>query len=311
MSVAPDGDSDAQIQHLMEECGTKYAKGDFLGTITLLEKAWTLLPGQKEVHPESFHLAQHLAEISLEAGNNNKARYWSNILFKCDRKRIDCGERDFVAGKVAFFENAKDEAWNHFNVANKKSKGCCFEDEDPKYRKFFLREKPGGFGSKLRDRIQSVLLAGNSLGFDIDGEKVTTELDDTTYAIVEALSNEGNALIEEERFDAAVSIFRKALRLIPDPKSHWEASTWLYVALGDAYFFQERYAEAGEEFLNAANCPEGNHNPFILLRLGQCLLEEGDSEKAKDFLFRAYMAEGRQIFEGEDAKYFKFIEQYT
>ena len=31
---------------------------------------------------------------------------------------------------------------------------------------------------------------------------------------------------------------------MPEPKDDWEAATWLYVALGDAYFFLEKYEEA-------------------------------------------------------------------
>ena len=55
---------------------------------------------------------------------------------------------------------------------------------------------------------------------------------------------------------------------------------------------------------------EGYGNPFIMLRLGECCLEIGDEKNALEYLLRAYMFEGEEIFapddEGED-KYFEFL----
>ena len=42
---------------------------------------------------------------------------------------------------------------------------------------------------------------------------------------------------------------------------------------------------------------EGYSNPFIMLRLGECCLEIGDEKNAAEYLLRAYMMEGRVIFE--------------
>lgn len=68
------------------------------------------------------------------------------------------------------------------------------------------------------------------------------------------------------------------------------------------------FDEAKNALFNARNCPDGVINPFILLRLGQSCLECNELENAKEFLLRAYMLKGDDIFLGEKEKYFELIE---
>ncbi|GMA98789.1 hypothetical protein [Pelosinus sp. IPA-1] len=133
------------------------------------------------------------------------------------------------------------------------------------------------------------------------------ELDNKIYEKIEGLSDEGNELIDDDRYDEAINKFNAALDLIPQPKHDWEASTWLYASIGDAYYLKEDYKKAKEYFYNAMNCPDGVDNPFILLRLGESLFECEGFEKAKEYLLRAFMLEGYKIFRDEDKKYFNLI----
>ncbi len=48
-------------------------------------------------------------------------------------------------------------------------------------------------------------------------------------------------------------------------------------------------------------------NPAVHLRLGEVYFELENFEKAADELARAYMAEGKDVFEDEDPKYFAFL----
>lgn len=129
------------------------------------------------------------------------------------------------------------------------------------------------------------------------------ELDDDVYDKITALSEKGNELINTDQFDAAVVKFNEALDLLPEPKTDWKASTWLYAAIGDALFLKGDCASALDTFYNAYNSPSATDNPFINLRLGQCLFELDQLEKAEDFLMRAYMLDGTDVFEGDGEKY--------
>ena len=72
---------------------------------------------------------------------------------------------------------------------------------------------------------------------------------------------------------------------------------------------QGKYEEAFNSFEEAKNnlSGDGISNPFILLRLGQCAFELGKKDLATENLLRAYMLEGKEIFEEDDKKYFEFL----
>ncbi|MER2169627.1 MAG: hypothetical protein ABS938_03230 [Psychrobacillus psychrodurans] len=133
------------------------------------------------------------------------------------------------------------------------------------------------------------------------------ELDDKIYAQIIRLCEEGDSLIDEEEFDKAIEKYSNALELVPLPKTDWEASTWIFTALGDTYFINEDYDMAKNNFYNALNCPDGFSNPLILMRLGESLFECREWEKAKEYLLKAYLLEGYKIFNEEDDKYFELI----
>lgn len=144
---------------------------------------------------------------------------------------------------------------------------------------------------------------------DIPGHKAA-ELDDVTYDQIQELSEQGNALAEDEAFSDALEKFNAALMLVPEPKTEWEAATWLYASMGDMYYLQEDYAKAREQLYNALNCPDGQQNGFIHLRLGQALRRLHEQDKALDHLLRAYMIEGKDIFKGERED-FRFLKEHV
>lgn len=114
-------------------------------------------------------------------------------------------------------------------------------------------------------------------------------------------------MLSRGKIDDGITKYNEALDLVPSPKEDWEASTWTYTALGDAYFLKSHFKEASNFFYDALNCPGGIENPFINLRLGQSLFELNQLDKSKEFLLRAYMLEGTEIFDDEDPKYFEII----
>ena len=136
---------------------------------------------------------------------------------------------------------------------------------------------------------------------------MTEELDDTLYARVCALSERADDALEDERQRDAVAPLVEALKLLPEPKQQWEAYTWINGSLGEALFTLQQYRGAREVLFDAMNGPDGQLNPFILLRLGQTLYELGERDLAKQYLARAHMLEGDEIFEAEDPKYIEFL----
>ncbi|NLW46056.1 MAG: hypothetical protein GXY86_01770 [Firmicutes bacterium] len=133
------------------------------------------------------------------------------------------------------------------------------------------------------------------------------ELEDQLHAEIISLCSEGDQLVEINKYNEAIEKYIKALNLIPEPKTDWEASTWIYTALGDTCFINGNFVESKDYFYDAINCPGGMDNPFIILHLGESLFELGDLEKAKEYLMKAYMLEGYDVFDCEDEKYYLMI----
>lgn len=135
------------------------------------------------------------------------------------------------------------------------------------------------------------------------------ELPDSVYDQITQFSEEGESLFNRGEFLKALLKYKAALALVPDPKGDWEAATWLFTAIGDSYFQLGKYAQALEAFLDARNCPDGIANPFIHLRAGECYFEQGDLANAEEFMLRAFMWAGGEIFDNEEEKYVKFMRE--
>lgn len=133
------------------------------------------------------------------------------------------------------------------------------------------------------------------------------ELSDKLYNQILKLCETGDVLADNGNYNAATEKYQSALELLPEPKIVWEASTWIYAALGDTCYLNEQYQEALEYMFETLKCPDGLENPFVLLRIGECCFQIEDIIKAREYLLRAYMYDGEDIFDGEDEKYFEMI----
>jgi len=133
-------------------------------------------------------------------------------------------------------------------------------------------------------------------------------LDDDVLAQIQAFMEQADAWMEDEDYSGAVGQFEDAFALVPEPITDWEVATQILTGIADGYFLQGGYQEAREALDEAVQCPGGLGNPFIHLRLGQCEFELGDMERAADKLARAFMGDGERVFEGEDPKYFAFVQ---
>jgi tetratricopeptide (TPR) repeat protein len=140
-------------------------------------------------------------------------------------------------------------------------------------------------------------------------ESEITELPDKIYNKLTSLSEKGDSLAEKGKYDKAIETYNTALELIPLPRENWDAATWLYAAVGDAYFLKKDWENALNCFMDAQKCPDGLGNPFLCLRIGQCFYETGNFKNAESYLLQAYMLDGKDIFENDEceAKYFEAI----
>lgn len=134
------------------------------------------------------------------------------------------------------------------------------------------------------------------------------ELDNQTYAEIQRLSEKGEAEFEYEGGERkAITFWRQALNLVPEPHSDWEASLWLHTHIGDAQAELGQIDEALESYRKAYEAPDGHTNPYLLLQMGKLLHDRGDTDQAADMLLRAYMMEGEELFEDGDEDYLQAL----
>jgi tetratricopeptide (TPR) repeat protein len=124
---------------------------------------------------------------------------------------------------------------------------------------------------------------------------------------IDELCQQGDGYLNAGAFDDALNAYQSAADLIPDPKINWPQSTWIFTAIGEAFFFKQEYIRALDYLKAAVGCPDGLGNPLIHLRLGQAYYELYDFDKSADELTRAYMSAGEGIFQEDDPKYLRFL----
>jgi tetratricopeptide (TPR) repeat protein len=126
---------------------------------------------------------------------------------------------------------------------------------------------------------------------------------------IDRLSESGNSLLEDRRdWRGAVAKWQQALSLLPAPASQWEAWTWLNASIGEAFRVGDALPDAKAALLDAQNGPDGHTNPFILLRLGQTLVDLDEFDKGVEYLLRAYMIGGKDLFDEDGATaYWKLL----
>lgn len=133
------------------------------------------------------------------------------------------------------------------------------------------------------------------------------ELDETTHARLVGCAERGDTLAQRGDYKAAIQTYYEGWNLLPEPRSQWEASTWILGAIADAAF-QGGYLTSARQALDyAMTCPGAIGNPFLHLRRGEVLFEQDELDAAVDELMRAYMGAGSTIFKDEPTKYLEFL----
>ena len=128
---------------------------------------------------------------------------------------------------------------------------------------------------------------------------------------LDIIAEEGNKLYKCGDLENSLKKYIEGYNLIPNPKNIYSESSWFEVAIGDIFFDNKNFKEAINYYTKAKNNITGNgmNNPYILFKYGASALELGENLEANEFLLRAYMLSGADIFNDYDKKYFEFIKQ--
>jgi tetratricopeptide (TPR) repeat protein len=245
-----------------------WQRGDIQKAEDMFLAAWRQLPEPKIEYDYAQSLSGGLVTFYRDTKQFEKAKEWLTVMRGAYGPGPDIYV-EFLAATVYYDAGMLDDAFAIFDSAYKKFKQRPFQGEDKKYLQFYM-ERAGEEMLPLR-----------------------------VYDRVTSLSGEGNGLIERGDFRGAIAKWSEALTLIPEPKTDWEAATWLYASIADAHYQHASYSEARAACFDTLNCPGGTANPFVHYRLGQCEVRLGNHERAVSHLLQAYMLDGEEIFLAE------------
>jgi tetratricopeptide (TPR) repeat protein len=102
------------------------------------------------------------------------------------------------------------------------------------------------------------------------------ELSHELHERIKRLCAEGDEVLGRGRYEGALARYGAAWELLPEPRTDWAAGEWIMATIGDVQYHQGNFAASRRAFLTALKCGGSPDNPFLRLRLGQCLFELGD-----------------------------------
>ena len=135
------------------------------------------------------------------------------------------------------------------------------------------------------------------------------EISATVHAEIDHLCASGDADADVGRYPEALACYWAAWDLLPEPKIACREATWILAAIGDVNFLGGDYEAGRDNLCTVMHCPGAIDIPFLHFRLGQCMLELGETARAGEELMLACMGGGADLFDDEDPKYLECVEQ--
>ena len=127
-----------------------------------------------------------------------------------------------------------------------------------------------------------------------------TELPEAVHRRIQQLCANGDTFASRQTYSEALQQYWAAWDILPEPKTDWEAATWILVAIGDANFLSRDFVAGKDNLSNAMRCPGAIGNPFIFrecraLLEGQPVGPPSVAEQLEAIEFQ--MAEMRKIYD--------------
>lgn len=296
-----------EICDLIDDAGKLLEEGKSDVSLEIVRSAWEKLPGSKYDSAASYTIIEELTKLLNHAGrydeafevvqgftlylesNGEKANratpyilHGINLLFACRPdlakkafyKAVKYGavKMDFMGFHAIYFDIAKKKL-----IGNKEIMELFFE------------------------KVASPMLFIDSMENDELSEEISER--------IEILNKQGHELYMKEEFRECLKVRKEALGLIPQPQKLYLEAFWLETLIGECYFALGEFKQSLAHFLNAKRniTTVENEHPTLMLRLGELYFELDRFNEAEEFLLKAYVAVGEEIFETEEEKYFNFL----
>ena len=294
---------DEQFKVVKSEMNQFWNQGDTAKIEECFRRLWELLPEPKFIWSESLIMVTGMALHLLKTGQIQKAIDWIPNLVGLF-ETISDEYPPMLIGRVYLEAGKEDEAIAWFEKAYSIGGKSAFRGEDIRFLELVAPRKTGKKAA-TKPKANAWPEIPDPEAFKLMSGPVS--LDDDVHNQIKALCAEGDKLAEADQYVEAITKYREALFLLPRPIEKWEASTWIYTAIGDAMFLKGDFLAASKPLRDVMFCPGAEQNGFIRLRRGQVAFEKGNLPVAEKELLQAYQLEGEGIFSEDDVKYLNFV----
>lgn len=294
---AVDGELQGRLDELIADGVQARNADDLPGALSKWQEAWSLLPEPKlswELYPQALTLS--ITDTSVDAGEIADAARWLELLEQAYTPHTEESRVlvDFVKAKLFFRAGKDDLAFAYFDAIVKAKGTQIFDGEAPAYLEFYRSHAQPETAPVSPAGAPRIEVPGPGTG------RPQMQLDDATHRRVVQLIESGDELVERDDEAQAAQQYLEGLRLLPDPKTQWEHALMLYIALADVCLSFEQYEAAEDAARYAMQSQGGLGNGYVWLRLGDALRGQHRDKDALEAYTSAYMAEGDELFDGED-----------
>ncbi|SHL21073.1 hypothetical protein SAMN05444266_102460 [Chitinophaga jiangningensis] len=99
-----------------------------------------MIPEPKKDYGDSSNVIEWMVENYLKIQDYPNAIKWVEELGNYLKNKGIMSDWEFLKGKVYYEAGEPEMALENFRIANDKSKGKCFEEQDKKYITFFKKQ---------------------------------------------------------------------------------------------------------------------------------------------------------------------------
>lgn len=139
--------------------------------------------------------------------------------------------------------------------------------------------------------------------------KFDSDLDELTNKRISKIIEEAFIFEDNDDYLYAKTLYEEAISYLPEPKESLRMYGFLNTCIAEILFDERQYRDCIDIMKSVRSTTYHLTNPLILLIIGKCYYELDELDLSADYLMRAYLLEGIDIFKGEDL-YKDFLEEY-
>ena len=127
-----------KIDELIDSAFIKFEEGKFEESFSLQKRAWDIFPDPKEQWNEAYNIAKCIYTDYLNVGRFNEAKEWLNKMIE-NNNNLHLEDEDVwhETAKYQFEIGEYKDSYDKFKQVVEDAGLRYFEDEDPKYLKFY------------------------------------------------------------------------------------------------------------------------------------------------------------------------------